>query len=246
MAEYKDCYVAFFDVLGFKDLLTHASCDDVVTLFEKAKQFHYWTHKEDSPTNPNNENAIPIIAPDKINIKIVSDSICIFVESQVPNSLPGLIATCASYQAKMLELRNPVLLRGGISRGNLYYDGDIIFGPGLTEAYLLESKNAKYPRVILTEQLFNECDCDDDGIKGFARGLLLKDFDSFYVLNYFMIFCWMGAASRQKEIDNAYRHIQNVLAKTTDESIRSKYLYLNEKIQYYYNEMKAKAGQSNV
>lgn len=248
MAEYKDCYVAFFDVLGFKNLLTKVSCDEILALFEKAKQVGYWTHRTESDglTSTNKENATPIVDPNEINIKIMSDSICIFIEAQVPNALLGLISTCTSYQANMLALPKPVLLRGGISRGDLYYDGNIIFGGGLTAAYLLESKNAKFPRVILTKRLFDDCNYDDEKLKDFARSMLIDDFDAFYSLNYFMEFCWLSATSRQEEIENVHKHIQSVLAETTDESVRAKYLYLNDKFQYYYKTMKEKLGENHA
>lgn len=43
------------------------------------------------------------------------------------------------------------LVRGGITIGHLAHDNQIVLGPGLIEAYHLESKIAKWPRVILSE-----------------------------------------------------------------------------------------------
>lgn len=237
MTEYKDYYVAFFDILGFKNLISKSSCDDILKIFDKAQSVYYWSeHSLNVGESSNEDNkSNPIIDPSQINIKIMSDSICIFVDSQIKNALPGLILTCTAYQSNMLDLPTPVLLRGGIARGNLYCNGDIIFGSGLTDAYLLESKNAKYPRVILTKNLFDKSSYNDENVKEMAEKMLMKDFDAFYSLNYIMMFCYLGANQRKKEIERTYTHIQDVLATTTDESIREKYLYLDRNFQFHYN-----------
>jgi hypothetical protein len=44
-------------------------------------------------------------------------------------------------------------LRGGVTRGPIYIDENLVFGPALVEAYELEHKVAKYPRVVVHEKL---------------------------------------------------------------------------------------------
>jgi hypothetical protein len=41
------------------------------------------------------------------------------------------------------------LLRGGITIGDIVHDDEVVFGPGLNRAYYLESKVAKFPRLVL-------------------------------------------------------------------------------------------------
>lgn len=48
------------------------------------------------------------------------------------------------------------LLRGGVTRGELFHDSGLVFGPALIEAYELESKVASTPRVILSKELSAE------------------------------------------------------------------------------------------
>jgi len=58
--------------------------------------------------------------------------------------------------------------RGAIVVGKAIHTGQVLYGPAIVDAYLLESQVAKYPRIILTEQadaLFgphfqNETDAD--------------------------------------------------------------------------------------
>ena len=45
------------------------------------------------------------------------------------------------------------LIRGSITLGPLYHVGSCIFGPALVEAHYLESKKAKYPRIIISKYL---------------------------------------------------------------------------------------------
>ena len=51
--------------------------------------------------------------------------------------------------------RNNLLLRGSITIGDSFLDDVFVFGKALSEAYLLESKIALYPRVIISKELKN-------------------------------------------------------------------------------------------
>ena len=46
-----------------------------------------------------------------------------------------------------------ILIRGGVSVGDIYISGGRVFGPGLIDAYQLESKYALYPRIIIDPHL---------------------------------------------------------------------------------------------
>ena len=52
-----------------------------------------------------------------------------------------------------LILENQLLIRGGICTGDLYFDQEIVFGPGLIKAYRLESEFAIYPRIVVDRDL---------------------------------------------------------------------------------------------
>jgi hypothetical protein len=49
-------------------------------------------------------------------------------------------------------------IRGGVSQGPLYHSGSLVYGPGIISAYLLESRIANYPRIILEESLSKQWD----------------------------------------------------------------------------------------
>lgn len=123
-------YVAFLDVLGFKELV-HQKGEKLDLYFTIIDQ------------------AIEDIRKDKpeIQSQIVSDSIIIACDISDHNL--GLLFTAVqSIQAKC-AMQN-IWLRGAITEGDIYFSQhpNIVVGNGLTQAYLMESQ-AIFPRVII-------------------------------------------------------------------------------------------------
>ena len=83
-------------------------------------------------------------------------------------------------QLKFLE-RYRVLIRGGITTGDIYIDKNIIFGEGLIKAVELES-NAIFPRIILDEKAISRQVCDD-----LCEKCIKKDNDDRYYIDFFEI-----------------------------------------------------------
>lgn len=223
MAEYKDCYFAFMDILGFKNIVRRASCDEILSIYNEAK-------KQYEITMTTEDKVEPLFDISDMHIKIMSDTICIYIYSDIPNSLPSLIYICTFFQARMLRHYPPVLIRGGISKGTLYADDEILFGEALVNAYLLESKNAIVPRVILTKSLIDNYTGNDEVLKKSLYGILFRDYDGFYVLEYCFTFYWMNRKSHEKEIAEVCQYVQSVLDSTTDSSVRNKYIYLSNRL----------------
>ena len=65
--------------------------------------------------------------------------------------LEPIICTISAV-ARSLDMDYP-FFRGAIVKGLLYHKDGIIFGPALVEAYNLEKKSAKYPRIIISKEL---------------------------------------------------------------------------------------------
>lgn len=79
-----------------------------------------------------------------------------------------------SFQASNLGL----LIRGGITIGNLHHESGVVFGKGLVEAYELESKVAIYPRIVVGPKIYQEASSD-------MKSKLCQDEDGIWHLNYF-------------------------------------------------------------
>lgn len=154
-------------------------------------------------------------------MKVMSDSICLYIDVKIPNALPCIIASCMEIQYDLLNCDTPIFLRGAITRGDIYAEKDVTFGPGLTESYLMESNNAKYPRIILTKKILEYIECSNYEEECLYKSMVFRDFDAFYAVNYFKLI-YSNKATYESIIDK----INYVLDTTTDNSIREKYLYI--------------------
>ncbi len=76
-------------------------------------------------------------------------------------------------------------LRGGITIGDLFIDGSIVWGTGLVEAYHIENNIANYPRVIVSPKIIKDYEkCEEKSINLFA--LIKEDIDGLWFVDYLM------------------------------------------------------------
>jgi len=134
MIKYQNKLVAFIDVLGFKHLIDSKNLDILENYFD------YISKELDKYFNGKKRSFI-----------LISDAIVIYDDFSIEN-LTSLIHTIGMIQAKLLSRK--ILLRGAISFGKLFVDEEknIIVGPGLVNAYQLESI-AENPQIILDRRL---------------------------------------------------------------------------------------------
>lgn len=107
----------------------------------------------------------------------------------------------------------------------MYAKDDILFGPALTEAYLLEENNAKVPRIIMCKSTLDRGRATAG--EQFQKSLdswVFRDDDAFYTLDYFAL---LG----EIVLPRINATISNWLDTTTIESIRQKYLYVEKHIR---------------
>ena len=143
--EYRYRYVAFLDMLGFKDMCDNKniSCYEIKAIFNEIEllKLKYDTFSK-------------IVISDEIvddtEFTFMSDSIII----SAPHSDLGLlfILYLSNFIQNML-LQEDVPLRGGIAEGNFFKLDNVMFGPALVSAYLIESQKAVYPRIVLCEEI---------------------------------------------------------------------------------------------
>lgn len=83
----------------------------------------------------------------------------------MPEDFGGRILTAATELLVDL-LHIGFLTRGAVVLGDLYHRDNVIFGPALIEAYDMESKQAFYPRILISEPVikllgWSEADADE-------------------------------------------------------------------------------------
>ncbi len=124
-------YVAFLDVLGFKELVGRQNVDALETYFNSIKE------------------TLQVIRRDKGNIEslLISDS-TILISPDTKEDFRTLLRAVQTIQARLAS--KDIWLRGAISFGEVYFDNELnlVVGKGLVNAYLLETE-AIYPRVII-------------------------------------------------------------------------------------------------
>lgn len=140
-------------------------------------------------------------------------------------------------------LKNGFIARGAITHGDLFYDNErnIWFGPAMNRAYFLESKKARFPRVIVDPEYaedlytFNENKYRKDPTQRMFNGdILCRDMDGFIYLNYLnSVKLGMNQMESEYVVENALQLCnieRNVKRETKElqESIKDKYDWLEK------------------
>lgn len=228
--QYTHYFVAFLDVLGFKDRVNNpdVSCGDILHIYDylskASKRFYEQRYEE---------------IKDILKMKIMSDSICIYIREDFSNALFELVKFCAAFQRNLLTLDPCIFVRGGITHGDMYARDDIMFGPALTEAYMLEEMNAKVPRIIMCKSTldYGKGGMDEKTQKRINK-LVFQDDDAFFTLDYFRLF-YMRPPHKEM-IERVDATVSHWLDTTTNESIRQKYLYVDKHLCKFLKELKEK------
>lgn len=147
---YQKAIVTFIDILGFGDFVKQSDADCInraLDAFEKST----------SPLILDEEAE----KDDHIEVISFSDSIVRIrkIETKENQKYPkGLLfqelISLVHAQSELIDF--DIIIRGGVSVGDIYMSGGRVFGPGLIQAYELESKYALYPRIIIDPRLIQE------------------------------------------------------------------------------------------
>ena len=134
-ATYTERYCAFIDILGFSGLI-----DDL----DRGKLSFGEIHRVLSAIQARPNAARQQDAD--LRSQSISDAVAL---SSAPNAA-GFDAICTAVEELSRRLlRSGYFSRGGITKGSLYHDNSMVFGPALVEAYRLERQVAKFPRIVI-------------------------------------------------------------------------------------------------
>lgn len=217
MREYTECYIAVLDLLGFKSALDNNDCEGIASIFDEIKQNYFIKYDATGKA---------IVDNNAIHIKIMSDTICIYIDSSIKNSLTALVATCDYLMIRLLRLSIPILSRGAIVKGQIYHEEDILFGPGFVDAYYLEENEVNYPRIIIDETALKEYTLYNEAGQKYLEQNIIKDsYDGKYISDYLYIF--YGLNHEQNTWKQFACYVINKAKNETNERIKQKYLYLS-------------------
>ena len=190
--KYEDRVIAFIDILGFKNIVDKTLVDekdasrkiwelsDVLLLFRRIlgdEPIKYKSHK---------------LSTKFAKSKRITQFSDLIVISFLINEESEVFYTLADIQTLLVNLvYRGILCRGGITYGKLIHTPNLIFGPGLIQAYETESKAALYPRIILGEEVIRIAE-KYHGFQHTAKyereyilSIVTKDTDDMYFIDYF-------------------------------------------------------------
>lgn len=206
--EFSEYYVAYFDVLGYKDAFKKS--EDVSAKLVDAIEFSIGMMKDivsivNTPIDNLTEET------PKIEYKIFSDNVLICCKNTNDTlstlSLVSFLRLVATIQRVFFE-RPLLIVRGGITKGPLYLTNDFVGGKALIDAVELES-TAVYPRIVVADCILNELDSFkmQNGlfkslVDASCQDLLVKDVDDKTFLNYIMSYdAWIPFPKNGSQIE---------------------------------------------
>lgn len=234
---FKPSYVAFLDILGFKEFVkSHGfkqikEIFDRITIDEKTAPIAMTraTNDDDGVLTRYNR------AIRQCRIRIMSDSIVIAAPSKFKESLAVVLDACNDIQEALYECTEPIFLRGAVAEGDFYISNDVMFGQGLVDAYLAQENISIYPRIIVSEDVLRSGipSVDDLGASGY--GGFSKDSDGYYYINTMGNWLLLANCGRQinwtEKYDKLKSYIHKVLSGYPDNRLRKKYLWLQAELE---------------
>lgn len=154
----KECFVAFVDILGFSAMVQNDQGtgknlaiikEAISTATKQLKQrqadlghpYHFWY--------------------DEFKVKSFSDCFCFSIPLEFENGEKDYKQNFVAFYVWLKVFYNQMLksgfvCRGGINQGWHYIDDDLIFSKALIDAYLLESKQATHPIIMIHPELIDQ------------------------------------------------------------------------------------------
>lgn len=164
--KYERRLIAFIDILGFKEIVKQSETDSskIDLIYSVLEYLKDWENTEkwdlkfvEIEESVQYKGVINFDLRGKTNTTTFSDSIVVSVnvEDNVNEMASTLIVNLAYIGTVLLE--KGILFRGGLTIGNIIHiDNGTVFGQGLIDAFMLETRSAKYPRIILSDKLLRE------------------------------------------------------------------------------------------
>jgi hypothetical protein len=138
--EYKDRYVAFLDLLGFKALVCAAENDE--SEHSRLREVLERLNR----TLCNN----PLLG-----FRFTHFSDCIIVTCDVvPEALTQIFASVDILTRNLLQY--DVLVRGGITRGGAFHSPQYVYGTAVSRAAVIENCEANGPLVLLSSEVYED------------------------------------------------------------------------------------------
>lgn len=186
--ELKQHYVAFLDILGFSEMvISDVGSEDQPNL---TKLFR--CHQGAANIFKNDPNC---------TVTQFSDSIVVAKPFEI-NGFDWFATKVAEYQRHLLD--EGLICRGGIAVNKHFSNGSFTFSAGVIDAYRVESTIARFPRVVVSQDLIDLIYPDQEEYPNF----LIKEDDGLVFLDYIGYF-------KERDFETLTQSIQRIVSGLT-------------------------------
>jgi hypothetical protein len=152
VGKYEDCIIAFLDILGFKNKVLDSETKPEILekIIQSSKIVNAITAENLKMSGDSTEQRAI-----QIRGRFFSDSLVFFLRKN-PSDITELFFIIRFIQDQLWE--RDICLRGSVVIGQMYWsesDDKITVGTGLINAYRCESKVAIYPRIVVSDDLYD-------------------------------------------------------------------------------------------
>lgn len=235
---YRPAVITFLDILGFRERVSRSQdATEIAGILSRLREFSGVDDGGDEALIQGSEFTQSIAFSDSI-VRIR------FIDAELRSGALFMeIINLLHVQGEMLS--EDVLLRGGITVGQVYLDGNKVFGPGFNRAYDLESQFANVPRIVIGPEAFSALRHDerlvaedheaDEDIAYIRQCLKLGD-DGLWFIDYLAAFrSEMDEPERHPEL--VERHRALIIAGATSAPGHSRVLQKYLWLAHYLNDV---------
>lgn len=224
--QYEKCIVCFIDILGFSNIIKKTSRNTLsgntsLSNIVQALEFIH-THFEEIKTDYKGI----------VQLSQFSDSIVISFTTENSNEKMATIFKNLKYVQVQLLKEYGILLRGGVVIGDVIHNDSLLLGPAMIDAYMLESKCAMSPRIVIDPKVIYQYKKVAVNNPLDKEPTVKKDLDDTYYIDYFNFedtdfFVDGDPHKYYSKICEIVRDNVN----SSDISIRIKYLWIRNKLK---------------
>jgi hypothetical protein len=187
---FDDRFVGFVDILGFSDLVKrmHHHGDEelfgtvrdaLATIDAQAQNLEEYRQLCNQPQHSHRVSLLPAT-----DVTMTAFSDCYLISEKASDGegeiSPWHVMAAVQALGSNLLAKN-ILTRGAVVRGNAYHCGRVAFGPAIIDAYNIERNVAKYPRILVSDEVRSAISWEDGTMWG--GHLLLQDIDGCSFVN---------------------------------------------------------------
>ncbi|MBL7710224.1 MAG: hypothetical protein JNJ86_14205 [Chitinophagaceae bacterium] len=231
---YENRIVAFIDILGFAELVKQTVNDKEPALAEQKLNALYYVVEYVTDFIRLSRDEIGFEGDTKTTL--FSDSIVISIDKANSHGILAIFRALKKLQIHLIK--DGILLRGGIVHGKLIHKDDILIGPGLINAYRLESSSALYPRIVIDPKVTYLYSRQGGKTMGKMRirhfdyhKTFSKDSDGTSYIDYFNdVSNYLNSGT----IENYIKELDSIIKRfirNDDIGIRMKYMWMREKLK---------------